>query len=420
MKNNVSKKILLVGDIGGGEKHYHAGDEAMSYETIRIYLQYLDKSSLTAFSRIPFNDCYGIHREPNLEWPTKAMKARNYFLILVCKCVLYRFFKIDTFKPFQLSFIKTIERNDIVHFTGGGNMNSIFSYFFYYYLFIIAVAKIFGKKVLLISQTIGPFHFIDWIFALMFINAADAVALREPPGQSHVSIGILKKNVIAMLDAAYKMPISSSYAPPQKKHKIRIGLSLHSWKKYDASFIATIFKPVFGKLSKKYDLEFILIPHLFFLDNNDTSFMKKVTKSISPQNVVSIDEYALFSSDALQKTAIKKLTGSVDILVSTRYHGVVFALSQNIPVLTLEYDPYYSRKNTSALLLVYKKNVEKYISVLQSPDVSDDIYDKLSYLIDNNQKEKDMLFRLNKKSGEKIYSVETIIESFLGKGARKQ
>ena len=411
----MATKILLIGDIGGGKVHFHTGDEAMSHATISSYLKYVDASDITALSRTPFQNNHGISMYEHLDWPIENGKARLYFCILVSKCILYRVFKRDTFKPFQLAFIQTIKQNDIVHFTGGGNMTSIFSHVYYYYLFIIVAAKIFGKKVILTSQTIGPFNYIDWFFALMFINSTHVIGLREPKRRSYISMGIIKKDVVNMLDSAYFLPSSIQYVVPQKKHTIRIGLSLHKWKTHTAYDIAKILHSAFKKLVNSYDVEFVLIPHLLFVENNDTHFMQEIVNEISLPHVISKKEEELFSQGEYPECKIKKLTGSVDVLFTSRYHGIVFALSQNIPVLSLEYGPYYERKNSAALSLVYGSKTEKYIANLHSSSVGNDIYDKSCYLIKNNQQEKNMLKKLNKNVLKKTPSIETLITTLLEK-----
>ena len=42
---------------------------------------------------------------------------------------------------------------------------------------------------------------------------------------------------------------------------------------------------------------------------------------------------------------VKLATANMNVVISSRYHGLVFALSSNVPALAINYDKYYSVKN---------------------------------------------------------------------------
>ena len=71
------------------------------------------------------------------------------------------------------------------------------------------------------------------------------------------------------------------------------------------------------------------------------------------------------------------------MVISSRYHGLVFALSSNIPVLAINYDNYYTMKN-NAILSIYFKNLKKY-SVNYNKIVLFSILNKVKYIINNRK-----------------------------------
>ena len=57
---------------------------------------------------------------------------------------------------------------------------------------------------------------------------------------------------------------------------------------------------------------------------------------------------------------IKGLTATMDLVIATRYHALVFALSAGVPALASNYDDYYGTKNRGVLELMWGEDAEKF------------------------------------------------------------
>ncbi len=96
-----------------------------------------------------------------------------------------------------------------------------------------------------------------------------------------------------------------------------------------------------------------------FDENNglDTKFMSDITRDIPKDKIHQISSSVfLMETDKTKIPGIVKgITSKMDILLSTRYHGLVFALSSGVPVIAINYDQYYRTKNNGAFAMVKKR-----------------------------------------------------------------
>ncbi|HEY6041817.1 MAG TPA: polysaccharide pyruvyl transferase family protein, partial [Anaerolineae bacterium] len=53
---------------------------------------------------------------------------------------------------------------------------------------------------------------------------------------------------------------------------------------------------------------------------------------------------------------VKGLTAAMDMVITTRYHGLVFALSSGVPALAINLDGYYETKNCGLLDLIFESS----------------------------------------------------------------
>lgn len=162
------KKIILFADVGGHEdqQYYHVGDEAMLYETHRWYRKYHPAYTLTVFSWFPTHSDMRCTEVPHLRWPKG--RGSTYFLLLITKTLLWRLLDKSYFSKTELAVVTTIQQHDRIHFTGGGNLSSQFRPWLYYCFFVLFVAKLLRKEIIVTSQTIGPLTGIDRLSAVFF------------------------------------------------------------------------------------------------------------------------------------------------------------------------------------------------------------------------------------------------------------
>jgi polysaccharide pyruvyl transferase WcaK-like protein len=335
----------------------------------------------------------------NLPWPDDHSKARSYFIKLIVKTIIWKITKKSLFAPKELEFVQLIKDQDRVHFTGGGNLTSLFAHWVYYSFFIIFIAWLYKKEIILTSQTIGPFSGIDRILVPLFLNMPRTILLREVSHSSSLlKYGILRPKVGGMVDSAYTLSKKSKYILPRKKTSLRIGVSIHSWMGYEQKIAKTTLD-VLDRLSKSKKIEVVMIPHLIDKTHRegwDIDFMNKLSRKLPKGILITnlIYDKLIGTSSELAST-IKFLTSEVDLLISSRYHGLVFALSENVPCIAFSTDKYYKLKNAKLLEQFYGERRKRYIVYLNGEQSSEEIFKLVEAVVADLRREKNYLVRKN-------------------------
>lgn len=398
--------ILLIADLGSKNNFaYHVGDEAMFYETYRWYSNNKPNYNLSIFSN------NRSHSKLKLdEFITPQIfksKGLGYFLKLIIKFVIFKIFRIDRLSPIEKKTCYFLSKQDKIHFTGGGNISSIFKEQLLFYSFIILLTWLLKKEIILTSQTIGPFILKDLLLVFLVFNLPTKIGIREKfnVNKSLIQYSILLPKVYSMIDSAYTLDSKSQINLNERKSNvIRIGLSIHKWGSHTKQIEEALLESL-AILCKMHKVQILLIPHVITnnKDKDDTYNMKQfISKIANTATIIS------FTNDKLLKTKnepainIKYLTENVDLLITTRYHGIIFALSSNTPCLTFKMDKYYNQKNSGALNHIYGKNIEKYVVDLQDKKNEKKLQTKIQYLINNNKVEKEILKVKNKQIFESI------------------
>lgn len=78
---------------------------------------------------------------------------------------------------------------------------------------------------------------------------------------------------------------------------------------------------------------------------DDRIFMKALIESL-PSNLA---PHATVVDEVMEPSVAKSVLGGAELLVSTRYHPVVFALGEGTPVIPLHFDSYYRQKMGGAI-----------------------------------------------------------------------
>lgn len=329
------------------------------------------------------------------------------------KVLILKLFKINVLNHTEDDFVRIVKGYDNIHFCGGGNFYSIYVPWLYYAFFIIFLGWLEKKPLILTSQTIGPFYGIDKVVASLFLNMTSLIAVREPPDIKLRSVfGVVFPRIYSMLDASYYLPKESKISLKKTK-KLRIGLCLHAWEKYN-SVIESEVKKLLIKLNQDISCEIILIPHIISKNNKDwdTGYMKGVIDKLPKTIKVFNFTYnkIVKSSPKDPSMTIKFLTSKCDLLISSRYHGVVFGLSENIPQVVFLMGNYYRYKNQKALEFVYGKHYKKYIVDLDKEKISEQILQKTLNILNKLDSEKAFLKKRNMqlKRNKNLFSLSNI------------
>jgi hypothetical protein len=357
----VSKKVFIIADIGlDVNKGYHVGDEAMFCCNLHIYLN--NHFDVTASSR-----SISHNRNNFTEVTDIYIKNKLFFLWLLTCSVLLKYFRINLFQGEFRTTVTELIGSDLLHISGGGNINSFWPGHIYFRCLMIYLADLFNIPIIMTSQTIGPlnqiFHeiIIGWALnKVKFIGVRDAVFSKKYLEKS----GVTDPLVDLMTDDALQTDtlglVSNDWLNTilaNTDGQINIGLSLHDWQ--NISHYELITKGLVN-ISKKYpNAKFFAIPHL--IDNNDEGDTGLMSKLLSES---SIEKFYSFSYKDIIKISkdiesipllIFYITAQMDIVISSRYHGLVFSSVASVPAIAINYDEYYRAKNEGFLSFYYDK-----------------------------------------------------------------
>ncbi|MDP4009655.1 MAG: polysaccharide pyruvyl transferase family protein [Candidatus Shapirobacteria bacterium] len=393
-------KILLFANIGTANNgFYHIGDEAMFLETYYWYQKNHKSTNLSIFTSKKNHQNLKVTELLNFDFNNE--KPRIYFLKLILKFLLYKFSKTNFLSKNEFEFINIIREQDIIHFCGGGNLTSLFKPWLFYSYSLIVIAKILGKKIFLTSQTIGPFNFTDKVISFFVLNLVKVINIREP-NNSLLKYGIILPNIGKTLDAAHSLPtIKNKNINIARQSKIRIGISIHQWKNYNEILVSNLVRLI-QQISKKYSIEILLIPHIIatneFESYGDVIYMSKITKKLKNSIIVLGLDINFYTQTNYEIAQISKtLTSTCDLVFSSRYHGIVFSLSENVPCMTFISDEYYSQKNIGALNFYYSEKYSDYSINLNNKNIFNELKNKTERILKNIDKEKKYITDINKQ-----------------------
>lgn len=395
------EKVLLVADIGTNERgFFHIGDEAMFWRTYQWYRAEHPTIKLGALTRGSKGLYPELTEHRHFDYPIGLFRSRLYFICLGFRFLLNRYLKLPLLSQKEYRLHKIILKYDVVHFTGGGNFYSHSPSWLYYMFFLLLVAFTAKKPVYLLSQTIGPFYWFDAQFARVFLNIPQLVALREPWEVSKNALqryGIKYPQEERMLDVAY-VSMKKSFAKRRSKNSYRVGLSVHDFDGQGAR-IRFILQEVIQKLSDSFDVTFVVLPHVLQRNDNewDIWFMQKCFDGIDSQISVEIPLYEdIMYSGKHPVEQIQQLTADVDLLISSRYHGLVFGLASSVPCIGIRGGDYYNQKNRGLMYFLYGEEESKYSIDITSTS-SEELFLRCKYMLKSLDAERIKIEDRNKK-----------------------
>lgn len=401
-------KVFLLGDIGRGKNDlYHVGDEAMFLSNLEYY-QSKDKFEISASSRTISHQNLNIR-----EYLDIYILSLLQFIKLLIQAVLFKYLKINLFPNFFKPTVIALSNSDVLHISGGGNINSLWSGHIYYRSLMIFIAKLFNKKIILTSQTIGPItKTLHKLILYWVLNMADYIGVRDRKFSFDElkKLNINKKIIHFNFDDAL---LWRNMNGVNKHINLNISISLHDPKDKKVAKQLKLFITQIHNKYKNYNI--YLIPHFLDSKNNyDVKYMASLVKNIKSTKIKLITLKRL--SKGIQNIEIaekiRSLTNNMDLIISSRYHGLVFGLSASIPCLAINYDKnYYHAKNTG-LMKQFTDDTDKF--VVDISDIkSDYMLSKFDNLVTNRNKiSKQISNRLketydqDKKTKNSIYRLE--------------
>ena len=391
------KQILIIGgDNGGGS----AGDQIMCEAACDFFVKagfkvYTDAQSLDWQSPIS-----GVTTILQLR---KDVYNTNFRRIVKSFLKLYRIIAFPIFcrtkrnVPFFLhgnEFKTCFQNSDIILFAGCGGLTDKYPITVLMWWSLIKAALKCSKPVYISGVGIGPIHSpICKSLIRKIINHVNYITVRD----AHVSYDWVKK--LSKLnnfdwvpdDACFYIGNDKYYIPSSLIKGRLIGINI-----MNAAFPSDILIKTFcHELSSVVtDADrFCLIP----VTHEDSEVLNRIVKYLSASRCIVIPP--------ISPSATKHVVSQLDIMISCRYHGCVFGVSQGIPTIGLYAEEYWKDKNNGVLEMFGCSNSAFSVSNITNGDFRN----KVTEFLDNPEPIKLMLNEHIQVLKGKAYMVHKMI-----------
>lgn len=326
-----ARGIAVLGDIGQGE--YHVGDEAMAHAAIdELQKRGFDKFVVLTHDAEQTTQLFG---QPAANRPVVPWNAfERHQVLQQVKTLLAG----GTASGPAVGIVRTLQEAlsgcDALLLAGGGNLTSQYGGLLFERLAAIRVAHSMGLKVVVSGQTVGP-----------VLTHADRREVAEAMALCSI-IGSRERHTRELLQSldVPSVPVldDASFYPSGAEAGGPTGVP--------AEYIVATFAPGSGAMTSddyhrhmarlldlahdQLPLPILLVPHVSTMGKNDgdQECHAAIARRSKAPDIRIID----------QKTAAEtaQLTAGAALIITSRYHPVIFGLSAGVPVLPVAVDYY--------------------------------------------------------------------------------
>lgn len=245
-------------------------------------------------------------------------------------------------------FLGELSEADLVAPTGGsylmshGSMKS--NVVLLLQLWPIYLAQMLGKRVIMQTQSIGPFkNTLTRSFTRYVLNAVESIDVRES-----ITLHILKDMGIYKPAIKLTQDLAFQFSSPHKKEmgrflknmgiedtNIKVGITVRRC--YDDMRQSTYEESIAGfadYIVDKYDAQIIFAAQSTSTLHNDDDRVvgRKIVQRMKKQKSVALLE------NEFDHYRIKSLFENLDYLISTRMHAAIFAITAHVPTIAIAYE----------------------------------------------------------------------------------
>lgn len=350
----VPLRLVAIGDVGRSSA-YHVGDEAMLQGLIETARQGSVAVQWTVMSTDPPRSAaaWGVRATPRLTFEDCAGPAeREARLAALDRVLETEPSEWSACAPVQWrESLSAIADCDAVVVAGGGNLSRSWPDEVFERTAVARAARRAGRPIAITSQTIGPsFDERTWELTAALLRDAVLVGVRE--ASSHalaIELGARRdRTVLQFDDATGVLPVEPPWWRDVAGDVPFIAVTVNQLG--DASTAedtAALLGRQLAEVSRRTGAAIVIVPHVGDLQGTPA------------HDVVMARAMAAAAGDALplRITPLPTpeqavwLTARAELVVSTRYHPIVFGIATTTPSLFLHQDHYTFVKGTGAMSL---------------------------------------------------------------------
>lgn len=352
---------------------FNRGDQALVWETARFAKEagYEGDYYFMAETKEPVEQSlsHGLKPvQPILEHPSKRFKSTknismNFQLILKWGVVSVmdltwslllltplRDLVATCFSKGKRETYNLFRKADVIFVKGGGFIHSYGGktalYYIYFQLYHIFLAQSLGKEVYICPNSFGPFMGLGVKYLVKkALKKSKMVTAREERSANMCrrDLGIAVESYpdfgFFLPDTAYgdKKTFMSSLQVPQERKVVAITARPHRFpysdnpRKAYENFVRSMRN--FAEWLYAEGLFPVFIEHVYAINDheNDSYCIEHITKGMGKGH------FAYFSDRTINCQELKRIYGYFDYIVGTRFHSMIFAMSNMVPGIAITY-----------------------------------------------------------------------------------
>jgi len=346
--------VVVAGDIGGPDG-YHAGDEAMFAANVARLRTLRPDVEVTAISRDPDWTArrYRVDAIPPIGFPSSPQAEPDRGLLwnqVLLNAGRFRTGGTVNSTDCGANVIAAIARADALIVSGGGNLCSRFAEHVYERMALIEIASSTGRRVLVLGQTLGPdLEPVHADLLARYLKRAAVVGVREACSASLAkSLGIPAADILRQLDDAWFLRPDASHAVPrsfiEQKRSSWIGVTLAPLPdRYANGGAVRSLARQLSAIMRATSADIVFMPHWNALEGpSDAGVMRQIIELLDePERATLLPVHTA--------EAICWISRHAAMIITSRYHPTVFALSGAVPCVSIYSDEYSRVRQMGAL-----------------------------------------------------------------------
>ena len=312
-------RVTFVGDIGG-VRTLHVGDEAMFAADLELVRRLVPRARYVAVSADPGTTS---------SW--------------------YRVAAVPRLSTVELRALGAARDADLLFITGGGNLNAAFPMMIHEYLAMARATAGSGGTIVVSGQTIGPALAPgDAERVGELLDLASFVGVRDPTSRDvALKLGLDPTKLVEQLDDAWRLEGTLPTGTGIDLNRPFIAVTIHP----DALVVSPQAIRALGdelvQVAEHASAPIVLLPHCRAPEGpggtNDEDVGAALAAHLQSQGSVA------YSLSVLPPNEVIGLTRAASLVISSRYHPLVFATSASVPALGLWSGAYVRAKQRGAL-----------------------------------------------------------------------
>lgn len=331
--------FLLIGDVGGPET-YHAGDEGMLDANLDRLRNSSPQATFTVISRDPdwTAQTYDTEAIEPIGFPdatAESQESEERLEAVVGAAASGELASGFERRAQALDVIDAVRRADAVVISGGGNLNATWPEHLYERIALLTLAERLDTPAVVLGQTIGPqLTEVQRRRLAESLRTARLVGVRERGSYDLVeTLGVPNEIIDYQLDDAIFLGrlFSDPDVPRPELERPYLALTLCG----EIDGLEALASQV-ESLAETMKADIVFLPHAQEPDR-DRELGARFGEALSSR-----DRFHLLG--VLPAREVAAITGAAEMVISTRYHPLVFASAMGVPSLGLSTDAYTHQK----------------------------------------------------------------------------